>query len=206
MTEQGRGRFAGEAPGEPDAARTFRPASARPLAVGVIAACLLGLGSLVFGGDGALLVRASAPIVLIAVAAWTLLWVPAVLVDETEVVLLNPLRTIRLPWRVITDVRTRWGLDLLVDRRRYGAWAATRPGSVEAARAARRKDRLAASRTPSGGAERRPAMAVAAVVEQRWHAEHSKSGGATAAVRWHRGTVLVLAVLVVTSAAGALVH
>lgn len=83
-------------------------------------------------------------------ASWLLalgvlaLWLyayPSVRVRADDVVLVNPLQTITVPYNALIDVSTKFHLTLVTPAGRYGAWAAPAPGAASALRAARKSDR-----------------------------------------------------------------
>lgn len=55
--------------------------------------------------------------------AWSVFFRPAVLIDRDGVLIRNVLRDIRIPWALLSDVRTRWSLSLSVEDKNYTAWA-----------------------------------------------------------------------------------
>lgn len=91
---------------------TIRPTFSRWLAGAVIAGCLLVLGTAAVTGPLEDFLRALAPTVGIATAAWAVLWRPLVEVSDGGVRVVNPLRTVHVPWPALTGVDTRWSLTL----------------------------------------------------------------------------------------------
>jgi hypothetical protein len=74
------------------------------------------------------------PIVaLVAVLAWIGLWRPAVVVSNADIVLINALSTIRIPWAALIQVDTRFALTLYTPRAHYTATAAPAPGRLTVA-------------------------------------------------------------------------
>jgi hypothetical protein len=100
--------------------RTLRPGSS--IAVGSIAA-VAGLALLV-------------PALLTSPVSWTLvsavtlglvlLWLfvvrPAAVIHDEGIRLVNPLRVVDLTWPTITEVRSKWALELVAEGRKYTAW------------------------------------------------------------------------------------
>jgi Bacterial PH domain len=124
------------------AARVFRPLFVRVLSVVV---WVLLAGFVVLGlqdGVRGVLV-ALAPAALVALVVYTLFWRPCVRVDDDGVTLVNLVRDVRVPFRALDAVGTRFALTLEARGRRYTAWAAPAPG-----------------RTSSMGLARRDAMAM----------------------------------------------
>ena len=106
----------------------YRPAASRVLAAVIGVVCAIGLGALTIDQGIGGLARHGSWIVLPAVICWALFWNPRVDVDEAGVVLVNVLRTIRLPWPAIRAVDTKWALNLDTAYGRFTAWAAPGPG------------------------------------------------------------------------------
>jgi hypothetical protein len=101
-------------------AQTLRPGSA--IAVGVIAG-LCGFALLV----PALLTPPRSwslvsGVLLVLVLVWLFVVHPCVVVHSEGLRLVNPLRTVELTWPAITEVRSRWSLELVADGARYTAW------------------------------------------------------------------------------------
>jgi hypothetical protein len=106
----------------------YRPALPRALAVGYL---LFGgwllLGTVTITGPveavgwAGMLVGAGS-------VGYAVLWRPAVVVDTEGVLLINMLRTVKIPWAVLDAVDTRYALTLTASGRRYVSWAAGAPG------------------------------------------------------------------------------
>jgi len=88
------------------------------------------------------------PVALVAVAVWTVLWRPRVVIDDDRIQLRNVFRTITVPWPALIHVDTKFALTLFTPGHRYGAWAAPAPGRTGAAMAARKQDRGRAPMAP----------------------------------------------------------
>lgn len=69
------------------------------------------------------------PLAFIALVAWAVYWMPAVIVSYQNVVLRNVIRTITIPWTEVEQVDTRFGLGVVADGRTYRAWTGTTPWS-----------------------------------------------------------------------------
>ncbi|QDB78369.1 PH domain-containing protein [Georgenia wutianyii] len=100
----------------------FRAPTSRVYAVvtWVIAVVVL-LALALEGGSSALLAYGALPAVLAAMG-WAAFWRPLVRVERGGVRVVNVLSTTWLPWSAVTGTRTRWGLELLVDGGKVGAW------------------------------------------------------------------------------------
>jgi hypothetical protein len=75
----------------------LRPRSGRWLAAAVRALCVLNLVPMVVLHEWGSLMRALPIVALTAVAVWVLFGIPAVIVQNDAVVLVNPWREIRIP-------------------------------------------------------------------------------------------------------------
>lgn len=110
----------------------FRPTTGRIIAaaVGVIA----GAGAVAALADGGppTLLRVGGLLFLVPLIAWALFWNPRVTVDDGGIVLVNILRTVRVPWPAVTGVSTRWALAIDTPWGRFTAWAAPAPGRYSA--------------------------------------------------------------------------
>lgn len=63
-----------------------------------------------------------------AVGTWLAFGRPHVTVHDDGVTLVNPLRTVEVPWAALIDVSTQFALTLRTPRGKYAAWAAPGPG------------------------------------------------------------------------------
>lgn len=148
------------------------------------------------------------------VLGWVLGWQPRVDVREDGVLLVNPWRTITVPWEALVQVTTRYALTLVTPHGRYSAWAAPAPGrhsvflagdndlrglprgTFDAHRAVGLGDLPSSG---SGGA--------AALVRARWErlveTEALETGVADTTpvtVRWHTTTIAVVVGLLIAGA------
>jgi hypothetical protein len=64
--------------------------------------------------------------------AWLVFWRPRVRVTEDAVVVVNPFRTVRVPFAALVDVSTQFALTLVTPHVRVRAWAAPGPGRHKA--------------------------------------------------------------------------
>lgn len=79
--------------------------------------------------DGPGAVLHGLPVALgLALAAWLVFRLPRVDVDDAGVTLVNPLRTVHVPWAALIEVRTRYALTLVTPHGAHRAWAAPGPG------------------------------------------------------------------------------
>lgn len=173
----------------------------------VCAVSVVSLG-IEYGVSGALVFGPS--FVLGGYLCWMLFWAPAVALDPSGVSLVNLVRTRRITWPAIASVDTRYTLTIqTVDGRRYGAWAAPAPSRYALMRAS--KAELTRLPETSYGPDGTIAFGdlpgsdsglAALYVRRNWEAlreaGHLDSGvveGTGVVTTWHRGQLLVLAVL-----------
>ncbi|WP_028279067.1 PH domain-containing protein [Arthrobacter sp. H5] len=90
---------------------------------------LVGIGlvfAVVTGGFEGL--QTALPLLTLAYLAWWLFWYPSVCVDQSGVTLINPVRSVSVPWASLIHVDTKYSLTLITPTGRYGSWAAPAPG------------------------------------------------------------------------------
>lgn len=85
--------------------KIFRPTSSRYLALATWAILGVGIGSAFLGEQPAHSWRLVAPLGLIALVAWLFLWRPLLEVTDGGLRIVNPLRTVHIPWPAFGDVR-----------------------------------------------------------------------------------------------------
>ncbi|MDQ4491114.1 PH domain-containing protein [Sinomonas sp. ASV486] len=112
----------------------FKARSNRLLAVALWALAALG-AVLTVAQSGLPGVRYLAPLALMAWAGWALFWRPAVVVSDSGVELVNPVRSVGVPWEALAYVDTKFALTLGTGAGRFTAWAAPGPGALGARRA-----------------------------------------------------------------------
>jgi hypothetical protein len=122
------------------APEVFRPHGSRILAAVLVVAALTGVVAvLATGGPRAW--PSTLPLLLVGYVAWLLFWYPKVVVEAAGVRLVNPLRTLLVPWNAVIDVDTKYSMTLVTPTRRYSAWAAPAPGVVASLRDSRQSQR-----------------------------------------------------------------
>lgn len=143
---------------------TFRPTSSRVLAVAAWAVAL----SVAVGGltarDLAVAATAVSGAGLGTLVAWALFWRPQVEVSPGGVTIVNVVRTIHVPWPVLTEAVAGWSLEVRTRGHSWTAWAAPRGSAAGEAARRRSGDGLLARLT--GGARPATAEAVAAAIAQ----------------------------------------
>lgn len=79
--------------------------------------------------DGPVAVLRALPLAIaLGLLAWLVFWHPRVDVTGDGVTLVNPLRTVTVPWAALINVETQYSLTLVTPTGRYRAWAAPGPG------------------------------------------------------------------------------
>jgi Bacterial PH domain len=193
-------------------ARTLRPGSS--IAVGVLGA-LAGIGLVV----PALLSSDRrwgliATVVLALVLLWLFVVRPAAVVHDEGIRLVNPMQVVDLSWPVITEVRSKWALELFAQGRKYTAWGV--PADPARPKYGRGFLSMGANRVESGKqvpASKEPrrkveAHIVAAEVEALIDADRKRGAGVTPRVAqqsWDRGSVGLLVAAVAFFLLGAFV-
>lgn len=162
-------------------ARTLRPGSS--IAVGVVGA-VSGLALLV---PGLLTPPRSWTLVSTVVLALVLLWLfvvrPCVVIHAEGIRLVNPLRVVDVTWPVISEVRSRWALELTAGGRRYTAWGV--PADPGRPRYGRGMLSVGANKVRGQTVPVAPpkpkveAQMVAAEVEERMAADRKRKDGRT---------------------------
>lgn len=156
---------------------TFRPGSA----VWITAGLLVFLGGFVLarGAEyGATAAWRTLPLAAgLAVLVWLVTWRPHVRVDDEGVTVVNPLRTVHVPWGALIAVSTRYTLTLHTPRAELQAWAAPGPGRHRALTAGRldmaavpRSSRDHRGSVAIGDLPSAPSGQAAALVRRRWEA------------------------------------
>jgi hypothetical protein len=162
-------------------ARTLRPGSS--VAVGVIGA-VAGIGLLV---PGLLAEPRSWTLISSVALALVLLWLfvvrPCVVIHAEGIRLVNPLRVVDATWPAISEVRSRWALELVAEGRRYTAWGV--PADPGRPRYGRGMLTVGANKVRGKGTTEEPtrskveAQVVAAEVEARMSADRRRKDGRT---------------------------
>jgi hypothetical protein len=170
-----------DVPAEDLEPRTLRPGSS--VTVGVIGA-VAGLGLLV---PGLLTEPRSWTLISSVVLALVLLWLfvvrPSVVIHAEGIRLVNPLRVVDVTWPAITEVRSRWALEVVASGRRYTAWGV--PADPGRPRYGRGMLAVGANKVRGKGTTEEPArskveaQAVAAEVEERIRADRRRKDGRT---------------------------
>ena len=100
-----------------------------PLLAGSIGALCLLVGVAALASEGVAALLTVWPwLGTVALLAWALYWHPEVAVGDRGVRLVNPTRTIDVPWPALESVDTKWALTLVTVWGKHRAWAAPAPG------------------------------------------------------------------------------
>lgn len=198
---------------------TLHSTSGRVLTVAcTITALIAVIGIALDSGWPGLLHFGALPL-LFAGIVWALFARPYVQVSDGGVEICNIVRTVEVPWPAVTDIDLRWGLRLVTRLGNFSAWSVP-PPSRPKARLGRGRNpggtgqvmSPAATRPPSPSDQRTPSHAAQAVLE-RWHAlqqsgrlDDPRLESEDAIKHWNRAQLIVLAVLIVLSAAGILAY
>ncbi len=106
----------------PDETRIVRTTGSTVLFVLVAAVAAIGIGSIVVG-DFTLRGLAVAGIpVRVFVGVWALYRHPRVELRPQEIVLVNPLTTITVPWNLVDGFDTHFGLSVRTHEKSYSSW------------------------------------------------------------------------------------
>lgn len=197
---------------------TIRPTFSRWLAAVLIACCAGVVVLTAATGHLADAVTLAPPMGLVSVLAWAMLWRPLVEVADGGVTVVNPLRTVHVPWPALVGVDTRWSLTLhTTGGAKVSAFAAPAPTAVGEGSAAQwahrgtqageqhfRADAVADATT----GRRRGLSGQAADAVERRRRELTEAGyldrvhpeGAPVTTRWHVVTVVALVAAVVATA------
>lgn len=190
---------------------TYRP---RSRYVSTIAswAVIAGLTAARGFEDGSTAVLRALPLaVFLGLLAWLAFWHPRVEVSDDEVTLVNPLRTIHVPWAALINVETQYSLTLVTPGGSYRAWAAPGPGRHAVVTAGNdelagvsRMARDSRGAVAIGDLPSAPSGRVAALVRRRWeHLVESEQLAAGVAddtpvlTTWNGPAIVLLAVALV---------
>jgi hypothetical protein len=61
-------------------------------------------------------------VTLALVLLWLFVVRPAAVIHDEGIRLVNPMRVVDLTWPTITEVRSKWALELVADGKKYTAW------------------------------------------------------------------------------------
>ena len=162
-------------------ARTLRPGSSIAVgAIGGLAGFTLLVPALLTEPRSWTIISA---VVLVLVLVWLFVVRPCVVIHAEGVRLVNPMRTVELTWPVITEVRSRWALELVAEGTRHTAWGV--PADPGRPKYGRGMLTVGANQVRGRGTSETPtkskvqAQIVAAEVEARIAADRKRKDGRT---------------------------
>lgn len=208
----------------------WRPWYGRALTVTIASICAVTIG-VVAWKEGVREAAAFAPwLALMTLACWACFWRPCVGVSESGVRLVNVTRTVDVPWPAIQLIETKWALTLVTAVGTFTSWAAPAPGARATVRSmsSAEQSRFSARQLPGrrgqvpsteaahgvrpGDLPDTPSGAAATKVRERWeqlqaqgHLDDPRLERAAAIVRWHTGTLVAAAVLLVVAVTATIV-
>jgi Bacterial PH domain len=196
-------------------AAVFRPGFGRVLTVVVVVVCAIALVAVAIQGIGAAL-RTLPWLLLFAGTCWALFWRPEVVVQDSGVRLVNPLRTVDLAWPAILAVDTKWALTLITSYGRFTAWAAPAPGIRQTLRGSPTETKHLPKSTVGPGGIRPGDLpstssgSAALIIRRRWeelrdagYLEDPRLEHDAPPVHWQVPLIVIGAVLLVLSVLGA---
>ena len=168
--------------GELRDARTLRAGSAIGIgAVGAVAGLALLIPALATSPRSWILISS---VVLALVLLWLFVIRPCAVIHADGIRLVNPMRVVDLTWPAISEVRSRWALELFADGKRYTAWGVpSDPGRPRHGRQLLTipANRVAGKSVPEPETKRAKleAQVVALEVEERIAADRKRKDGRT---------------------------
>lgn len=112
----------------------FRPKGGVALAATSFGIGALSVGSLVFASKWVLLPGALSIWFAASVILYALMVRPKVVVARAGITVVNPIRTIDLPWSAIEQLDNRYALTIATATAKFTAWAAIAPSRYQARR------------------------------------------------------------------------
>ncbi|WP_157970693.1 PH domain-containing protein [Nakamurella deserti] len=191
------------------ATRVFRPPVGMVVSALWVLVTVAWLAAAATAGWRSLLVQLP-PLALLCVLVYATCTRPLVAVGPDGVVLRNVFRDVTVPWPALEAVDTRYALTLSAGGRRYAAWAAPASSRLSTARTTPADLKTVAwsdadGPIPASATLRSDSGAAAALIRRFWSPGAAPADPAAARavqVRWAGG---VLAAVLVTAAATALV-
>jgi len=115
------------------------------------------------------------PLAFVNLLAWEGLWRPLMTISDDGVEVMNPLRSIQIPWNALVNVDTKFALTLFTPGRKFEVWVAPSPGRSFGYRSAAVADREIRRTSPHSSSTVRPgdlvtseSGAAASLVRSRW--------------------------------------
>jgi len=112
---------------------SLRPRSSRAIAVALGASGVLAVVAVVASrADVLTVVRTASVAVLVGALAWAVYWRPEVEVSDGGIRVIDPWRTVHVPWPALDTVSDRWSLTLTTtEGHRVSAFAAPARGAAD---------------------------------------------------------------------------
>lgn len=153
------------------------------------------------------------PLALLNLLTWEALWRPVLVLTNDGIEVMNPFRTIGIPWPALVNVDTKFALTLFTPGRRFEVWIAPSPGRAFGYTSAIVADREVTRLAPDSTRTVRPgdlatsdSGAAASLVRSRWALLQSAglieagiADSARVSVRWHWSTIIATVILLAVS-------
>ena len=115
------------------------------------------------------------PLACVNLLVWESLWRPLLTITNDGVEVINPFRSIHIPWNALVNVDTKFALTLFTPGRKFEVWVAPSPGRSFGYRSAAVADREIRRSSPHSSSTVRPgdlvtseSGAAASLVRSRW--------------------------------------
>lgn len=153
------------------------------------------------------------PLAFLNLLVWEGLWRPLLTITDGGVEVINPFRSIEVPWNALVNVDTKFALTLFTPGRRFEVWVAPSPGRSFGYRSAAMADREIRRSSPHSSSTVRPgdlvtseSGAAASLVRSRWELlqtsgliEAGIAHDVAVTVRWHWTAIFALLALLAAS-------
>ncbi|CAN5493376.1 hypothetical protein BH10ACT4_BH10ACT4_05310 [soil metagenome] len=153
------------------------------------------------------------PLAFVNLLAWEGLWRPLLTISDDGVEVMNPMRSIQIPWNALVNVDTKFALTLFTPGRKFEVWIAPSPGRSFGYRSAALADREIRRTSPHSSSTVRPgdlvtseSGAAASLVRSRWEllqtsglVEAGIADEVPVTVQWHWPAIIALLVLLAAS-------
>lgn len=153
------------------------------------------------------------PLAFLDLLIWEGLWRPLLTITGDGVEVMNPLRSVQIPWNALVNVDTKFALTLFTPGRKFEVWIAPSPGRSFGYRSAALAEREIRRTSPHSSSTVRPgdlvtseSGAAASLVRSRWEllqtsglVEAGIAHEVAVTVQWHWPTIIGLAILLAVS-------
>lgn len=204
----------------------IQPQFSRVLAVAAVLCLTFVAWSLAVGSTPGAALAALGGCSAAAVLVWEIFWVPRVEVSDGGVDVVNPLRSVHVPWPALAQVESGWSLTLVTAQGgRVTAFAAPAAGALGAGspaqlrhrgsrqgeehfRADALRDATSRGSAPNGlcGEATSVITARRARLTDAGYLDDPRPEGAAVVTTWHRAAVAALAVSAAATLAGLLLR